>query len=219
MKNALNNSLLFGFVGVLIGGAIVWFLATSAVNNNATGMMQMMGMRGQSSFLGNRMTTNIDRHFIEQMIPHHEDAIYMAEIAVAKANHQELKTLAINIKRTQNEEIEQMKRWYRDWFGTDVPEDSAVMGQHGMTARSDMHMGMMGNETDTNLLRNAQTFEDFEKEFIKQMIPHHQMAVMMANMLLQSTSRPEMKELAQNIIDAQTKEINEMRLWYKEWGY
>ena len=49
------------------------------------------------------------------------------------------------------------------------------------------------------------------------MIPHHQMAVMMANMLASSTNRPEMKKLAQDIIIAQTKEINQMREWYKAW--
>ena len=216
MKNTQKDPLLFGILGVLIGGSIVWFLATSAVNNNATGMMQMMGMRFNNS---SPVTSDIDRHFIEQMIPHHEDAIYMAEIASARANHQEIKNLASDIKRTQNAEIEQMRNWYKDWFGTDVPQNSTVMGQHGMTSTSGMHMGMMGDETDTNALRNAQYFEDFEREFIKQMIPHHQMAVMMANMLLQGTSRPEMKELAQNIIMAQTKEINEMRQWYKDWGY
>ncbi len=52
------------------------------------------GMRGSP------LTSNIDRHFIEQMIPHHNDAILMAEIALEKAEHQEIKTLAADIKRT-----------------------------------------------------------------------------------------------------------------------
>jgi len=76
MKSTQRDPLLFGIVGVLTGGAIVWFLATNAVNNNATGMMQMMGMRSNNI---SGMTSNIDRHFIEQMIPHHEDAIYMQD--------------------------------------------------------------------------------------------------------------------------------------------
>ena len=223
MKNTQRDPLIYGVLGILIGGLMVWFLITGTVNNNFTGMMQMMGFRNQyglsKNIATNTATTNIDRHFIEQMIPHHEDAIYMAEIALAKANHQEIKNLANDILRTQKAEIDQMKTWYRDWFGTAVPENSTVMGMHGMTFRSGMHMGMMGDETDTNALRNAQNFDDFEREFIKQMIPHHQMAAMMANMLLQSTNRQEMKELAQNIIDAQTQEINNMRQWYKDWGY
>ena len=45
------------------------------------------------------------------------------------------------------------------------------------------------------------------------------MAVMMAQMLKRSTNRPEMKKLSENIISAQTKEIDEMRVWYKSWGF
>ena len=82
--------------------------------------------------------------------------------------------------------------------------------------RGMMHGGMMGDTTDTESLKNA---EDFDKAFIEEMIPHHQMAVMMSNMLAKGTRREEMKKLAQNIIDAQTKEINDMRTWYEVWGY
>ncbi|MFA6170253.1 MAG: DUF305 domain-containing protein [Candidatus Margulisiibacteriota bacterium] len=56
-----------------------------------------------------------------------------------------------------------------------------------------------------------------DKEFIEQMIPHHQAAVMMARKLLRSTDKPEMKQLAENIIAAQTKEINQMRKWSRAW--
>ena len=49
------------------------------------------------------------------------------------------------------------------------------------------------------------------------MIPHHQMAIMMATMLLQGTERGEMKALAQAIINAQSKEIDQMRSWYRSW--
>ncbi len=160
---------------------------------------------------GGRVMGQIDSHFIEQMIPHHDDAIIMANLALTSSEHQEIKTLANDIIRTQSEEIDQMKQWYRSWFGSDVPDLSASMG-HG--AGMMMHGGMMGSETDMEALTNA---KPFDKEFIEQMIPHHQMAVMMAQMLLSSTDRPEMKQLAENIIAAQTKEINQMRAWYQSW--
>ena len=51
------------------------------------------------------------------------------------------------------------------------------------------------------------------------MIEHHQMAVMMANMLDISTNRTEMKELASDIIAAQSKEIDDMQGWQQQWGY
>lgn len=160
---------------------------------------------------GGRMMGQIDSHFIEQMIPHHEDAITMANLALTKAEHQEIKTLAGNIIKAQSEEIDQMKGWYKAWFGEEVPDLNITMG-HGMGTM--MHGGMMGTETDVDALENARPFD---KEFIEQMIPHHQMAVMMGQMLLRSTDRPEMKQLAENIISTQTEEINQMREWYSAW--
>jgi Uncharacterized protein conserved in bacteria len=110
-----------------------------------------------------------------------------------------------------------MKDWYKNWFGRDVPTGNNVMNQHGMmgsVTQNSMHMGMMGDETDISRLEQA---SDFDTAFIEEMIPHHQMAVMMANMLKGGTQRPEMKKLAEDIISAQTKEIDEMRGWYNAW--
>ncbi|MEK7550008.1 MAG: DUF305 domain-containing protein [Patescibacteria group bacterium] len=215
-----KEAILYSVIGLLVGVVATSFFAGYAVNNNYRGMMQMMGVRndsGRSSSSNSpqQMTGNIDRHFIEQMIPHHEDAITMADIALVKAEHQEIKDLATDIKRTQSAEITQMQEWYKGWFATEVPKSNTTMGMHGM-GTGGMHMGMMGDETDTEELQNA---TNFDEAFIEEMIPHHQMAVMMANMLLASTDRPEMKKLAQDIITAQTKEINDMRSWAKAWGY
>jgi uncharacterized protein (DUF305 family) len=58
---------------------------------------------------------------------------------------------------------------------------------------------------------------DFDKAFIEEMIPHHQMAVMMASMLKAGSQRPEMQKLADDIILAQTAEIDQMRQWYQVW--
>ena len=58
---------------------------------------------------------------------------------------------------------------------------------------------------------------DIDRHFIEQMIPYHQMAIMMASMLLSRTEREEMKRLAQDIVRTQTEEINQMGQWYGEW--
>jgi len=166
---------------------------------------------GPGGMMGSSMMGNMDRHFIEQMIPHHDDAIIMAEIALLQAEHAEIKTLAENIRRTQGEENAKMREWYKSWYGTDVPEDSLSGSMGGGMM---MHGGMMGDATDIKTLENA---KPFDKEFIEQMIPHHQMAIMMATMLLQGTDREEMKTLAQAIIDAQSREIDQMRSWYSSW--
>lgn len=213
-----KSPLYYGVIGATIGGVAVWLLTTSVVNGNQYGMMQMMGYRTQNSFTQTKFTMNssIDRHFIEQMIPHHEDAITMAKLAQTRATKPEIKELANNIISSQGKEIQEMKDWYRKWFGQEVPEDDDVMDVHDMMGGSGMHMGMMGNDADEKDLENA---ANFDKAFMQEMIPHHQMAVMMAQMLKRSTNRPEMKKLSENIISAQTKEIDEMRVWYKSWGF
>ena len=206
-----NNSFLIGIIGALIGGFVVWLL-TVCLGNGMFGHWRMMG-----SYLGNdlnksgfsSMMGNIDAHFIEQMIPHHEGAIDMARLALEKSTRPEIKELSNNIITSQSAEITQMKDWYRDWFDKDVPQNSGEgMGMMGG--------GMMGSHADVDELEQS---KDFDKAFIEIMIVHHQTAVMMANMLTTGTDRTEMKNLAQNIIDTQTEEINQMRDWYQNWGY
>lgn len=201
------NKLIFLIIGVVIGGLAVfgYFSDKTSINPGV--------MTGRNSISNNPDV--IDAHFIEQMIPHHEDAITMSELALEKATRPEVKELANNIISSQSNEITQMKAWYKDWFGRDLPTGDEVMNQHGMMSNnSQMHMGMTGTDMDMQSLENAQ---DFDRAFIEDMIPHHQMAVMMASMLKNGTDRPEMKKLADDIIAAQTSEIDLMRKWLNEW--
>lgn len=103
------------------------------------------------------MNHNFDRHFIEQMIPHHKEAILMAEIALQKAEHEEIKQLAEDIITAQTKEINNMRSWYKLWYGTEVPEDSMGMGKC-----------MMDEGIDVEHLKHAD-----HKELIEQMISHH----------------------------------------------
>jgi CO/xanthine dehydrogenase Mo-binding subunit len=73
--------------------------------------------------------------------------------------------------------------------------------------------GMMGG-TDLEALEAA---SDFDREFIEQMIPHHQMGVMMARMVDVRSDRPEIDGLAAAIIKTQSAEIDQMRDWYRAW--
>lgn len=212
MKN--NNNLLYAMVGAVIGGALVWFSISTGVRSNNYGMMRMMGFSSLNR-INDSQSSVIDAHFIEQMIPHHEDAITMSKLALTKARRPEIKQLAQNIIQSQGKEITQMKDWYQLWFDREIPTGSNTMNQHGMMGGSQMHMGMMGNDTDVTRLENSQ---DFDRSFVEGMIPHHQMAVMMASMLKNGTTRPEMKTLADDIIAAQTKEIDMMRTWLTDWN-
>lgn len=197
----MNNKLING-VFFLLGGLVSFLFLNRSLPD--------------SSFVSTSVSGEMDAHFIEQMIPHHEDAVTMARLAQTKAKRQEVKQLAENIISSQGKEIDQMKSWYKEWYGQEVPTGNEVMTQHGMMeGNQNLHMGMMGSQADTTRLENA---ADFDLTFVRDMIPHHQMAVMMAGMLKEGTERPEMKKMAEDIIAAQTVEIEEMRTWLTEWS-
>ena len=167
---------------------------------------------------GTGMIGDVDRHFIEMMIPHHQSAIEMADLALQKAQRPELKSLAADIKRTQTDEINRMRAWYRQWYGLEVPEWPARGGMSGMGMNG---MGMMGQSSqgmnmgdDPALLEKAM---DFDKAFITLMIPHHKMALMMSNMVLTRGEHEELREMARAIINSQSAEIERMQGWYIAW--
>ena len=206
-----NQPLLYGIIGLLAGSLLTVLFVTNTVNTNNYGMMQMMGIRQGTN--GSPMASSLDQHFIEQMIPHHEGAIEMAKLAQERSKRPEILTLAKAIIQSQSKEITQMQTWYKNWYGTEVPVNSTVgMGM----GRGMMHGGMMGGHTsDIESLKNA---PNLDEAFLQEMIPHHQMAVMMAQMLLSGSNRPEMKQLGEDIITAQEAEIEQMRSWLAEWS-
>jgi uncharacterized protein (DUF305 family) len=212
MNNNQNNKILYGIGGIVIG----LLLAGVFYPMMRYGGYGMMNWRNNSSYDqrvsgNNQAASTIDKHFIEQMIPHHEGAIAMANLALQKAKRPEIKTLATAIIAAQTTEIQSMNGWYQDWFGSAVPKVSTGMMGGGMMSQSGMHMG---GQEDMTALENA---SDFDKAFIEEMIPHHQLAIMMANMLQSGTNRPEMQLLAKNIISSQSKEIQQMQSWYVQW--
>ena len=147
-----------------------------------------------------------DAHFIVMMIPHHEGAIAMSELALTRARRPEIKALAQRIIASQSREITQMRQWYRQWYGTDAPSWSGGAG-HGMG------MGM-GKGTSLEALKNA---PDFDRAFIEQMIPHHRMGVMMASHAQWNTQHPELRQLEEAMVRAQSQEIEQMAQWYQKW--
>ena len=73
-----------------------------------------------------------DQMFIAGMIPHHQSAIDMAKMARKRAEHKEIKQLADDIISAQQREIDQMRYWYKQWYGT---EDISEMDQGMMDFR------------------------------------------------------------------------------------
>ena len=205
----MNNKITFGIGGIVIGLVLASVFGSTMFfgsDNEHGGMMNNNQRAGNNQMMG-----NLDKHFIEQMIPHHEGAVSMAKIALVKSKRPEIKNLANAIITGQTKEIGDMTLWYKNWFGKDVPKGNTGMMGGGMMSGSGMHMG--GKE-DMASLENA---VDFDKAFLEAMIPHHQLALMMVQMLESGTNRPEMIELSKNITVSQSKEIEDMQGWYQEW--
>jgi uncharacterized protein (DUF305 family) len=76
--------------------------------------MRGMGMMMDSQDLASREP--FDRAFIDAMIPHHQSAIEMAQVAYEESKNPQVKELAENIVNAQQREIEQMKRWRQQWY-------------------------------------------------------------------------------------------------------
>jgi uncharacterized protein (DUF305 family) len=165
------------------------------------------------------MINQLDQHFMEMMIPHHTQAVEMADLALNRAQHPEIKKLAAVIKQDQNREIQQMKTWYKAWYGKKVPVTAMthqeMMAMHQqMGQQMPMNCNMRSMNIDLAALKNA---PDFDREFIRQMIPHHRMAVMLSQMAANKANKPEIRNLAQSIMKNQTAEINQMVQWYQAW--
>jgi uncharacterized protein (DUF305 family) len=161
-------------------------------------------------------SVRVDQHFIEMMIPHHQDAIIMADLALSRGRRQEIKELAASIKQNQTREIQQMRTWYKQWYGTTVPthsmKDMGMMGDHHNQGQGMMNMNM---KMDMDALKTA---KDFDKEFIRQMISHHQMAVMMAQMASERAAHSQIRTLTKLIIKSQNAEIAKMKGWQQAWN-
>jgi uncharacterized protein (DUF305 family) len=174
--------------------------------------------------MGQRST---DAHFIMMMVPHHQGAIAMSELALTRARRPEIKALAQRIIASQSREITQMRQWYRQWYGSDVPSWGIGTGAgygmgmgmgmgmgRGMGMRMGMDWGMPGFGTSLDALRSA---PDFDRAFIEQMIPHHRMGVMMASHAQWNTQHPQLRELEEAMVRVQSQEIEQMAQWYQQW--
>ncbi len=139
-----------------------------------------------------------DQMFVTMMIPHHEQAIEMADILLAKEGvDARVVGIAERIKAAQGPEIELMESWLEDWG---VEEGSAGM-DHGD--------GMM-TEADMTALRDADG-ATAGRLFLDQMVAHHEGAVDMAEAALESAEDPDVRALAEQVIEDQNAEIAEMQ--------
>lgn len=174
--------------------------ATDLVDTNSTEYKNYMSYTGE----------DYDRYFIANMIAHHQGAVDMAKLAQTNAKHQELKNMANDIVTAQTSEINNMKAWQTQWG---YPASSGeMMMDHSAMGMEDTNAGMMNQ-------LNGKTGDAFDRAFLEQMIMHHQSAINMAAPGETNAQHQEVKDLTTAIITTQTKEIQQMRQWQKDWNY
>lgn len=165
---------------------------------------------GHTTDGGETAEAPFDRQFIDMMAPHHEGAVMMAKTAQERAEHAELKAMADDIISAQNQEISQLKSWREQWYGSaETPPVDEMPMLPGMEHDSMMDMVQANEE--------LKTAEPFDKAFIDAMIPHHEMAIDAAEMAQQEAEHAEIRTLADGIIEAQQREIDQMKAWRAEW--
>lgn len=139
--------------------------------------------------------------FAQMMIPHHEQAISMSEIALKKSRNQAILKLSNQIKSLQGIEKSQLAYWLK-------ATDSSMTMDH------DMQMsGMLTTKELASLKRLTGT--QFDRTFLQLMIKHHQGALEMLD-LISDSKNTEAKALAKAIKSAQSKEITSMKLLLKK---
>ncbi len=174
--------------------------ASTPAASSPAAEMNHSGMNHGSSASGATASAYapFDAMFIDVMIVHHQGAIEMARDAQQQAEHAEIKQLAQEIIDAQEGEIGQMRDWRTQWYA-DVPATSGMA----------MGMGEMRVSDDTST--------PFDQRFLAAMIGHHQSAINMAREALTQAEHGEIKQLAQDIITAQEREIAQMRSWQQQW--
>ena len=188
-----KTGILLGIIAALIL-AVVFMLVGNSGNP--------MGHSGHGSGM-----TNEDRSseysadelmFAQMMIPHHEQAVTMSELALTNTTNADVIALATAIRNAQGPEIKQMQEW--------------------LDGKSDSHMhemGMGGMLTEAELKELASLKDAaFDQMFLTSMIAHHEGALDMASMIQDST-KAEVKQLYENIVTSQSAEIEAMKALLK----
>lgn len=143
-------------------------------------------------------TKPYDRTFIDEMTEHHKEGVMMAEMAVRKAHHPELKTLAEKMVMAQAEEIKMMEDWRKNWYPS-----AAEFESHSVGMRMERLEALSG--------------EEFDIAFLDSMIMHHPGAIYLGHEAQSRGYHRALISLAKKISASQIKELNQMRNWRYHW--
>jgi uncharacterized protein (DUF305 family) len=189
-----KTGVLLGVI-VLLAAAVVSLSVNRSDNNVMSNSSGHMGHGSSSS--SNANYTGADVMFLQMMIPHHQQAIDISNLAMKNSQDPELLALAKIIARDQAAEIKQMKVWLKD---SGASED---MG-HSMDG-----MGGMLNDDDLAAL-SAATGKEFDTLWLKGMTEHHDGAIHMTQMI-EDAQNADIKAFGTKVIKDQSEQIAQMK--------
>jgi uncharacterized protein (DUF305 family) len=196
-----NNMKVIGLVVialVLVGGgyALAKVVGPAETTQNTTAQMPKMDHTGHEDHAA---LVKDEKSFIQEMIPHHEEAISSSQELLKIAETPEVVTLANNIIAAQEKEVADMKAWYREWYGEEYQPT--------------------GNYKPMMTSLEGKSKEDAEQAYLHEMIMHHQAAVEMAEAIAPKAEHEEIKNLSKAIVATQNEEINQMKGLIQEDGH
>lgn len=160
--------------------------------------------------------SNADAMFAQMMIPHHEQAVEMSELADGRAKDAEIRSLATAIEQAQDPEIQKMKSWLKAW-GKPVSGGSASGTDHGMPGMdhgsgSSDGSGMAGMMSAKDMKElTAAKGTDFDRKFAQLMIGHHNGAIEMAENEQKNGKNTTAKKLAEDVVKNQAAEVAQLK--------
>lgn len=193
---------------VLLGGlaAVTALLVTTACGSDHSSTGHGAGSDPTSAAPAEPGATvnGVDVRFAQLMIPHHQQAVAMADLAATRAADPELKALAARIKGAQDPEIATMTGWLTAWGKpTAAPQTAGGHGDHG---------GMPGMMSDGDLAKlRAATGTEFDRMFAEMMIAHHKGAIQMARDARSGGADPAVRVLAEQIETSQDAEVKQLQ--------
>jgi uncharacterized protein (DUF305 family) len=157
-----------------------------------------MGMMGGHGHNSNSQLAGSDAMFLQMMIPHHEQAVVMSDLALSTSKDADVLKLAKQIKDAQAPEIIKMQGWLADAGLSEDPGHSMGDGMGGMLSDSDL-----------SALKGS-TGKSFDKLFLAGMIAHHEGAINMV-IMIENSSNSDISNLGQEIVKSQTAEVELMK--------
>ncbi|MDT0275601.1 DUF305 domain-containing protein [Blastococcus goldschmidtiae] len=189
----------------LTGGLIAGTIILTGCSGSSGGSSAGSSPGAESSATEEATFNDADVAFAQGMIPHHEGALSMSDVAAERATDPRVVDLANRIEAGQDPEIDLLTGWLEEW-GEPLESDGMGGMDHG------------SNDMDMDMEEMPVAGPEFDRMWLQSMIEHHMGAVQMAQTELKDGRDTEALELAQLISETQMQEIAEMEALLVELG-